>query len=203
MSYDGATERQRGWSRLSAFEESLTDHREAVDGLRALEPRVVALADDVAQALASGGKLLLFGNGGSAAHAQHIAAELTGRYERDRRAAAAIALTADTAAVTAIANDFGFTRVFSRQVEALARPGDVLLGISTSGSSPNVLDALREGQARGCTTWGLAGRDGAEMAQLLGARILVVSARRTARIQECHMLLGHIVCALVEEALDP
>ncbi|MEM6995662.1 MAG: D-sedoheptulose 7-phosphate isomerase [Myxococcota bacterium] len=188
---------------MSTFRDTLAAHAAAVQSLSPLEPRLLALANDVTSALRDGHKLLLFGNGGSAGDAQHIAAELTGRYERERKGLAAIALTTDSSALTAIANDYGFDRVFARQVDALAQPGDVLLGISTSGNSSNVLAALEEGQARGCVNWGLAGRDGGAMAERLGERILVVPAKSTARVQECHILLGHLLCDLVEEALTP
>lgn len=186
---------------MSVFTDTLAAHADAVQRLSAVEPRLDALVADVTAALKAGHKLLLFGNGGSAGDAQHIAAELTGRYERERAGLAAIALTTDTSALTAIANDYGFERVFSRQVEALANKGDVLLGISTSGNSANVLRGLEVGQTRGATTWGLAGRDGGAMNELLGERVLTVPATSTARIQECHILLGHILCDLVEEAM--
>lgn len=186
---------------MPSFSETLAAHAAAVERLAALEPRVLALVGDAVAALQAGGKLLIFGNGGSAADAQHIAAELTGRYERERPGLAAVALTTDTSALTAIANDYGFDRIFARQVEALARPEDVLIGISTSGNSPNVVAGLRTGIDLGCTAWGLAGRDGGAMNELCGERIIVVPERSTARIQECHILIGHIVCDLVEEAM--
>ncbi len=188
---------------MSVFTDTLAAHAAAVESLGPLEPRLLALVDDVTAALKAGRKLLIFGNGGSAGDAQHIAAELTGRYERERPGLAAIALTTDSSALTAIANDYGFVRVFARQVDALGQPGDVLLGISTSGNSDNVLEALREGAARGCVGWGLAGRDGGAMNELLGERLIVVPADKTARIQECHILLGHLMCDLVEEAMTP
>jgi D-sedoheptulose 7-phosphate isomerase len=189
--------------RMSVLTDTLRDHLETVQQLGGLDPQLSALASDITSAISGGGKLMVFGNGGSAADSQHIAAELTGRFERERMGLPAIALTTDTSALTAIANDYGFDRIFSRQVDALARPGDVLLGISTSGNSPNVLEALKEGQARGCTTWGFAGKDGGAMKVLLEDRILVVPSNVTARIQECHILLGHVLCDLVERASLP
>jgi len=147
-----------------------------------------------------GGKLLLFGNGGSAADAQHIAAELVIRYQAPRPAIAAIALTTDSSALTAGANDLGFDWVFSRQVEALGRPGDVAVGISTSGKSPNVLAALREARTRKLHTTGLIGGDGGEMRALCDAAIIVPS-QVTARIQEMHILVGHMLCKALEHRL--
>jgi len=165
-----------------------------------LADRVAAAAWLVAEALARGNKVMFCGNGGSAADSQHLAAELVGRYRRNRPGWAALALTVDTSALTAIGNDFGFDEVFSRQVEALGRPGDVLIAISTSGRSPNVLRAVETARARGLKTIGLAGRDGGPLAALVDVA-LVVPSDDTARVQECHITLGHILCDLVEEAL--
>lgn len=149
------------------------------------------------QTLKEGHKILLCGNGGSAADAQHIAAELTGRYKTERRGLPAIALTTDTSALTAIANDFGYENVFSRQVEALANAGDVLIGISTSGNSTNVLLALEQAKAIGCTTIGLTGNTGGKMNALCDIN-LVVPSNNTPRIQEMHILFGHILCQIVD-----
>jgi D-sedoheptulose 7-phosphate isomerase len=144
--------------------------------------------------------VLLFGNGGSAADAQHIAAELVIRYKADRLPIAAIALTTDTSALTAGGNDMGFESIFSRQIEALGRPRDVAVGISTSGNSPNVLKALRQAKAMGLHTVGLAGGSGGRMAELCDALISVPSDV-TARIQEMHILVGHILCKTLERRL--
>ena len=146
-----------------------------------------------------GNKLLICGNGGSAADAQHIAAEFTGRYEKERRALPAIALTTDTSALTAVSNDFGFERVFLRQVEALANSGDCLLAISTSGTSPNVISAVMAARNAGCTVIGLTGSGGKKLASLSDACILVPS-ERTARIQEAHITIAHIWCEMIDEA---
>jgi D-sedoheptulose 7-phosphate isomerase len=165
-----------------------------------LEP-LAALIDATARALGAGGKLLVFGNGGSAADSQHIAAELVGRYKRERPGLAAIALTTDTSILTSVGNDYGFDHVFARQVEALAAPGDVVLGISTSGNSPNVKLALERARARpGVVTAALLGRDGGEIRSLVDHAI-VVPADDTARIQECHITMGHILCEMVERRL--
>ncbi|WP_295768828.1 D-sedoheptulose 7-phosphate isomerase [uncultured Mucilaginibacter sp.] len=147
----------------------------------------------VIDCLNNGKKVLLFGNGGSAADAQHIAAEFTGRFVKNRRSYPAIALTTDTSALTAIGNDFGFDRIFERQVEGLAVAGDVLIGISTSGNSPNVLKALELGRQMGCSTIGLSGNDGGKMNECCDLN-LIVPSKITARIQEMHITIGHIIC---------
>jgi len=149
------------------------------------------------EALRNGHKILLCGNGGSAADAQHIAAELSGRYKCERRGLPGIALTTDTSVLTAIGNDFGFDRIFDRQVEALAQKGDVLIGISTSGNSKNVIRALSLAQNMGCKTIGLSGRDGGAMSDFCDINIIVPS-HDTARIQEMHIMIGHIICQAVD-----
>ena len=172
--------------------------------LQAVERAAVELAEPLArcavqmtEALRGGGKVLVMGNGGSAADAQHFAAELVGRFLRERRALPAIALTTDTSILTAVGNDYGFETVFSRQVEALARPGDVVIGISTSGNSPNVLRALQAARKIGCSTVGLLGRDGGQIAPLVDIS-LTVSSMDTPHIQEVHAMIVHILCDLVE-----
>ncbi len=167
------------------------------DALESMEGPILEAAGLMVTSLRAGGKVLLFGNGGSAADAQHWAAELTGRYLKDRPALAAIALTTDTSALTAIGNDFGYERVFLRQVEALGRPGDVAVGISTSGHSPNVLLALKRAREIGCKTVAVLGRDGGAIAPEVDVA-LVYGAHETPRIQEFHSVLGHVLCALVE-----
>jgi D-sedoheptulose 7-phosphate isomerase len=163
-----------------------------------LEP-LQALIAATGRALRLGHKLLVFGNGGSAADAQHIAAELVGRYGRERRGLPAIALTTDTSILTSVGNDYGFDRVFERQVEAHAVPGDVVLGISTSGNSPNVkLGLLQARRVPDVVTGAFLGRDGGEIRALVDHAV-VVPARDTARIQECHITFGHILCELVEQ----
>jgi phosphoheptose isomerase len=152
-------------------------------------------------ALLAGGKVLLFGNGGSAADAQHIAAELVGRFEAERRGWPAIALTTDTSALTALSNDYGYEHVFARQVEALAQPGDVVVAISTSGNSRNVLAAVMAARRRGCKVIGLTGAEGKRLASLSDAAVLVPS-RRTARIQEAHITIGHLWCEMVDACLS-
>ena len=161
---------------------------------------VVAVAAAITKSLQQGGSVLVFGNGGSAADAQHFSAELLGRYEQERRAWPAIALTTDTSALTAIGNDYGFDRVFARQLEALGRKGDVAIGISTSGHSPNVLRALEVGNARGLITVALTGRGGE--AGTIAAHHIAVQEERTARVQEVHATLLHVICELVEQELN-
>ncbi len=160
--------------------------------------RLVAACRD---ALAKGGKILFFGNGGSAADAQHLAAELVVRYRTERPAMAAIALTTDTSILTACANDYSFDAVFARQVEALARPGDVAIGISTSGKSPNVLRALEAARRLGVVAAGFTGGDGGAMRDLCDP-VLVVPSRTVARIQEMHILVGHALCDALETGAD-
>jgi D-sedoheptulose 7-phosphate isomerase len=147
--------------------------------------------------LRNGGKILIFGNGGSAADAQHIAAELVGRYKLERKGLPAIALTTDTSALTAIGNDYGFHRVFDRQVEAFAEEGDIVIGISTSGCSDNVISAIMLANELGCKTIGFSGRGGGEMNTLCDVN-LVVPADDTPRIQEMHIVIGHTMCHLIE-----
>ena len=151
----------------------------------------------IAECIQTGNKVLIAGNGGSAADAQHIAAELSGRFVKERRALPGIALTVDTSAITAIANDYGYDHVFSRQIEALARPGDLFIGISTSGNSQGILNAFTAATKAGCKTLGLSGRDGGKMNGICNLNI-VVPANVTARIQEMHILIGHILCKAVD-----
>jgi D-sedoheptulose 7-phosphate isomerase len=154
----------------------------------------------MAAALRSQGKILFFGNGGSAADAQHMAAEFTVRFVKNRRALAAIALNVDTSAMTACGNDLGFDQIFSRQIEALGRPGDVAIGFSTSGNSPNVIGALACARDQGLTAAALSGEGGGKLRGIADPLIMVPS-RETARIQEMHILLGHILCTEVEHQL--
>jgi D-sedoheptulose 7-phosphate isomerase len=151
-------------------------------------------------AVLKGGKILFFGNGGSAADCQHLATELTARYIKDRAAIAAIALTTDTSALTAIGNDMGFEKLFSRQIEALGREGDIAVGISTSGTSPNVLEGLKAARKAGLITVGLSGRKGGKMHDVCDI-LLVVPSETTGRIQEMHITLGQMLCGALEQRL--
>lgn len=183
-----------------AVGDALAAHLEAIEVLASLADRIQRIADLIASSLASGGQLLLCGNGGSAADAQHIAAEFVGRYLRERDPWPAIALHTNTSALTAVGNDYGFDDVFARQVRAHGRTGDVLLAISTSGASANVLAAIEAARKAGMRVVGLAGGDGGAMAGRCDACVVVPSSS-TPRVQEAHILIAHVVCGLVEDAL--
>jgi len=155
---------------------------------------------EMGRAIRAGGKIFFCGNGGSAADAQHLAAELVGRLRRERRPLAAMALTTDTSILTAIGNDYGFKEVFARQVQGLGLPGDVLVGLSTSGNSENVLAAAQAAQKQGLITIGLLGKDGGKIAAAVDHKI-VVPAKDTQRIQECHILIGHILMEIIEQEI--
>lgn len=163
---------------------------------------VARAADLIIVSIKAGGKVLIFGNGGSAADAQHIAAELVNRLNYDRPPIAAIALTTDTSILTSVGNDSSFDQLFERQLRALGQPGDVALAISTSGNSPNVLRAAAAARENGIKTIALAGRDGGQLAAAVDVA-LVVNSRSTQRVQETHITIGHILCELVEAALYP
>ncbi len=185
----------------SLFAEQLTEHG-AVAGATAarLEAPFCRLFEVCRDALSGGGKILFMGNGGSAGDAQHLATELTGRYLRERPAIAALALTTDSSSLTALGNDYGFDQVFSRQIEALGRPGDVAIGITTSGKSPNVTRALRVARERGLVAAGFAGRDGGDLVGLADP-LLIVPSNSTPRIQEMHITLGHMLCDALEQVV--
>ena len=180
-------------------EECITYHQRFADELT---DRLAEIGERAAACLADGGKLLFFGNGGSASQAQHLSAEFVNRFEGDRRALPAIALSADGALLTCIANDSSYEQVFARQIEALGRPGDMAIGITTSGASPNVIAGLRTAQQCGLIGVVFSGRDGGEAARAADLS-LTVPGDRTSRIQEIHLAAGHILCALVEESLFP
>lgn len=185
----------------SEIRQQLRSHHEVVETVeRGLVPQISAVVDLVAGALAGGKKLLVMGNGGSAADAQHFVAEIVGRFKLERRGLPAIALSTDTSILTAIGNDYGFDAVFKRQVEALAAEGDVVVGISTSGSSRNVHAALLLAGETGCRTIGLLGRDGGSIGGIVDVAVTVPS-QDTPRVQECHITIIHIVCDLVEKRL--
>jgi D-sedoheptulose 7-phosphate isomerase len=182
------------------IQDAVEQHRRAVDAVADMTEVIGAAVDIVATALRAGGSVLFCGNGGSAADAQHLAAELVGRFEKERPGWAAHALHANTSSLTAIGNDYGFDRVFARQVEAFGRSGDVLVALSTSGGSPNVLAAIETARSRGMKVIGMTGGDGGKMATVCDVH-LNVGVGSTARVQEAHIMIGHIVCGLVEESL--
>lgn len=179
----------------------LDDHLNAVARLREQQAAIEELGRLLLERLKRGRKVLLCGNGGSAADAQHIAAELVCRFESTRRGLPAIALTTDTSALTAIGNDFGFERLFARQVEALGQADDLLVAISTSGNSDNVVAAVQTAREAGMTSIGLLGGDGGRLKALVD-HALVAPSPSTARVQECHILVGHIWCAMVDAAFS-
>ena len=150
--------------------------------------------------LRAGGKVLFFGNGGSAADAQHLAAEFVGRFVRERAGLPAIALTTDSSILTAVGNDYGFDQIFARQVQALGRPGDVAIAISTSGNSPNIIEGVKAARKGYLKTIGLSGKDGGLLAAEADV-VITIASTSTARIQECHITIGHLLCELTEEAL--
>jgi D-sedoheptulose 7-phosphate isomerase len=182
------------------FDAALAAHTHTFASLGRLRTHLLAAAEACADAVRAGNKLLFCGNGGSAADAQHLAAELVGRLVRDRRALAGLALSTDSSALTCIANDFGYEEVFARQVEGLGRNGDVLIAISTSGNSPSVIRAVEVARPMGITTVGLLGRNGGQLGGMVDLPITVAS-EETARIQEAHIFLGHVMCTLIEHGL--
>ncbi len=178
---------------------SIETKRKLLDDAHILE-QIAKAAEACVEAYRRGNKTILAGNGGSAADAQHIAAELVGRYGFDRPSLPSLALTTDTSNLTAIGNDYGYDKVFSRQLEGMGVAGDIFFGISTSGNSANVLNAFESAKAKGITTVALVGRDGGKMAQMADIAI-VVPSDATPRIQESHILIGHIICDVIEKEL--
>jgi D-sedoheptulose 7-phosphate isomerase len=182
----------------SLFDASIAEHQNVFTKLAAMTTDVENCGRLILDTVRSGKKVLVCGNGGSAADAQHIAAEFVGRYETERKALPAIALTTDTSALTALGNDYGFERVFARQVEALASPGDLLIAISTSGNSPNIIAAVMQARSVGCKVLGMTGKNGKKLASLSDACFMAPS-ERTARIQEAHITVAHIWCEMVDD----
>jgi phosphoheptose isomerase len=181
----------------AVFDETIALHRRVRDTVQ--EP-IVDAAAAIGSALAAGGKVLVFGNGGSATDAQHFAAELVGRFERERVGLAVLALTTDGSVLTSVANDYTFERIFARQIEALGRRGDVAVGISTSGNSPNVLAGIEVAGTAGLTTIALTGRDGGAIGRAAAIHVHVADPS-TARVQEVHRTVIHAICKLVEMGL--
>lgn len=179
------------------WQRKITVHQEVFEQLKAQESGVVEIGARLVTTLVEGGTIFIAGNGGSAADAQHFAAELTGRFVHERRALSAVALTTDTSALTAIANDYGYEQIFARQLSALARPRDAFIAISTSGNSANILEALTVARAKQVTTIGLSGGDGGAMRRLCDGCMVVPSAV-TAHIQEAHIFILHHFCALID-----
>ena len=186
---------------ITEITSQLAAHREVIGRVeRELSPLIAEMVTMLLKTFRSGGKLLVMGNGGSAADAQHFVAEIVGRFKMERRGLPAIALSTDTSILTAIGNDYGFDKIFRRQVEALAVPGDLVVGISTSGNSPNVLQALELARETGCSTIGLLGKDGGSIKSLCDLA-LIVPTDDTPRVQEGHITIIHIVCDLLEKTM--
>jgi D-sedoheptulose 7-phosphate isomerase len=185
---------------MTLFLKNIIEHNAVLEKLHNLDAVVERVGLLAAQTLRIGGKILFCGNGGSAADSQHLAAELTGRFIHDRRPLAAMALSTDTSALTCISNDYAFEEVFARQVIGLGRKEDLLIGISTSGNSDNIIRAVEEAKRLGMNTVCLLGRDGGKLSALCNHSI-VVPSQVTARIQECHILIGHTLCGLIEQEL--
>jgi D-sedoheptulose 7-phosphate isomerase len=179
------------------IEKQIDDHLNIAKTTYSLVESIEIASQFCIDSLNNGGKILIFGNGGSAADAQHIAAELVGRYKINRKGLPAIALTTDTSSITSISNDFGYEEVFARQVEAIGNQQDILIGISTSGKSKNVNKGLKMAAIIGCRSIGLSGSDGGEMNQICDINI-IVPTEDTPRIQEIHIIIGHIICHLIE-----
>jgi D-sedoheptulose 7-phosphate isomerase len=179
------------------FEQAIAEHLTVIRSIHAQQPLLERIASEMTAAVHAGKKVLWCGNGGSAADSQHLAAELMGRFRRERRALASIALTTDTSILTAIGNDYGYEHVFRRQVEALCEKGDIAVGISTSGNSKNVCLALEAAKERGAFTVAFTGQGGGAMAGIAHAA-LCVNSKDTARIQEGHILCGHMLCDWIE-----
>ncbi len=183
------------------IENSIRQHIEVFETILQNQTDVISeCAEIIYRTIADGGKILLCGNGGSAADAQHIAAEFVGRYEAERRALPAIALTTDTSVLTALTNDYDFERIFARQIEALANEGDCLIAISTSGNSPNVIAAVLEARKTGCKIIGLTGAKGKKLASL-SDRCVLIQHERTARVQEAHITISHIWCEIIDKKI--
>ena len=183
--------------RETVFGKAIAEHLDVIRGVEEQTELLETIARVMTDALRDGGQILWCGNGGSAGDSQHLAAEIVGRFRRERRGMASIALTTDTSVLTSIANDYGYEAVFARQVEALGRAGDVLVGISTSGNSHNVICALETARAQGLTTVAFTGEGGGRMAVLVD-HLFAVGSRDTARVQEAHILAGHMICDWIE-----
>jgi D-sedoheptulose 7-phosphate isomerase len=181
------------------IQHSIDEHSSVINSLLNYSLEIEQIADAAVHTLKTGRKILLMGNGGSASDAQHIAAEIVGRFSQERRGLPAIALTTDTSVLTSVGNDYGYEYIFSRQIEALANRDDLVIGISTSGNSKNVLQAVKIASSIGCQTAALLGKDGGQIKNFVDSSLIVPSVN-TARIQEVHILIGHIICEIIDLA---
>jgi D-sedoheptulose 7-phosphate isomerase len=179
------------------LQHELQSHATLFSQLKSIFPQVIAVANELSATMQRGGKILIMGNGGSAADSQHIAAEIVGRYKKERRGLPAIALTTDTSIITSIGNDYGYDYIFARQIEALCRPEDLVIGITTSGNSKNVVNAIIEANSIGATTVGLTGGTGGKLSELCKFN-LIMPSNDTPRIQEAHIFIGHSLCGMME-----
>lgn len=182
---------------LGLVQSAIAEHIAVMEGVKGLAPLVAELGLTIAHRLRDGGKVLWMGNGGSAADCQHLAAEIVGRFVKERRALPSVALTTDTSILTAVGNDYGFEQIFSRQIDALCQPNDVVVGISTSGNSSNVVKGMEAAKALGALTVAMTGGSGGLLASLCDVSLVMPTAK-TARIQEGHILLGHILCECID-----
>lgn len=182
---------------IEFLQQELQSHAVMFAQLQSIFPQVMAVANEMRATMKRGGKILLMGNGGSAADSQHIAAEIVGRYKKERRGLPAIALTTDTSIITSVGNDYGYDYIFARQIEALCRPEDLVIGITTSGNSKNVVNAIIEANSIGATTVGLTGGTGGKLSALCKFN-LVMPSSDTPRIQEAHIFIGHSLCGMLE-----
>lgn len=185
---------------MDLITQRMADHEAVLAATKALAPDIAKAGTIIRDALLEGHKILFCGNGGSAADAQHLAAEIVGRFQKERSAYPGMALTVDTSILTAVANDYGYDTVFRRQVQGLGRAGDVLVGISTSGNSKNVLEAIDEAKEKGLSVIGLTGQGGGKMADVCDV-CMAVPSHVTARTQEMHIMIGHILCEIAEEQM--
>ena len=186
----------------SIIKHEFSEHTKvSVETIKSIGKPIEIAAKLCIDSLKNGNKILIFGNGGSAADAQHIAAEIVGRYKTERKGLSAIALTTDTSILTSVSNDYGYLYLFKRQVEALANDGDILIGISTGGTSANVVSALKIAKKLGCQSIGFSGRDGGEFNTVCDVNLKAI-AEDTPRIQEMHILFGHIICHLIDQAFN-
>lgn len=178
---------------------AIEEHIEIMDNLKKSSGKIQALGDILVKTLKNGNKVLIMGNGGSAADSQHIAAEIVGRYKKERKGLPAIALSTDTSIITALGNDYSYDYIFKRQVEALAVKGDLVIGLSTSGNSKNVIEAINEAKKIGCYTVGLLGKDGGKLKSLVDFEI-TIETNDTPRVQEAHTFIYHTICEILDEA---
>ena len=188
--------------RKKIIEEALKEHKKVLSSLEKQIPKIEKIASLCISSLEKGGKIIFCGNGGSAADSQHLAAELVGRFLKERKSLPSLALSVNTSILTAVGNDYGFEKVFSKQIEALGKPKDLLIAISTSGNSKNIIEAVKKAKEKGIKTIGFLGKGGGKLKKLVDIS-LIVESNNTPRIQEIHILIGHIICEIIENQMFP